>query len=323
MASMMDLNALFLFMSEDRTNRYLTVSAIVFLMYDIVLNFAREYKFVWRTRWGLVKTLYYIARYYALINIIFLLCGPVVFTTTINVIFILRIHALYGQSRKVLISLVLLVLAEFVLEMYTDISFVLHSQITQPIPGMPWMVCLAVATQDVIIKTLAAWIPNLLVTWIFFVMTLYKFAMLVRRNEYRSLKQSTSLMHVFVKDGTIYFFLTFCIVLICTVFVMVESLQAESGGPIIWLMAIYSLAGSRLILNLRSAAEDQKLSFGVSESEVSAMRAAPASGGTTQYVHSDIELEALPARTRKQGGNESSDRRRNRSYESTVVGSQV
>lgn len=41
--------------------------------------------------------------------------------------------------------------------MYTDISFVLHSQITQPIPGMPWMVCLAVATQDVIIKTLAAW----------------------------------------------------------------------------------------------------------------------------------------------------------------------
>ncbi|KAK7691566.1 hypothetical protein QCA50_004965 [Cerrena zonata] len=65
----MSSNAYFEFVSQDYINKYITTSAVVFLVYDIILNLVSEYHFIWRTQWGAVKSLYYFARYGALINL--------------------------------------------------------------------------------------------------------------------------------------------------------------------------------------------------------------------------------------------------------------
>ncbi|KAK7691570.1 hypothetical protein QCA50_004969 [Cerrena zonata] len=78
------------------------------------------------------------------------------------------------------------------------------------------------------------------------------------------------------------------IALICSLFVTINTLQSSSNGPIDWFMALYSLAGSRLILNLREAAAGNTVNYSVSE--LSTWQAAP---GRNRYTNSDMELGTI------------------------------
>lgn len=103
------------------------------VIYDWVLTFGREIELVWRQHWSLMTVLYFSVRYagilHAIINIQLSLSSNsvtdsgchmmfdvlswmnVAVTAILGVIMIVRLHAMYQQSRKVLISLGVIFLA--------------------------------------------------------------------------------------------------------------------------------------------------------------------------------------------------------------------
>ncbi|CAL1711136.1 unnamed protein product [Somion occarium] len=105
-------------------------------------------------------------------------------------------------------------------------------------------------------------------------MKMYKF---VQINQFCSVLnlRSPELLDTFFQDGTIYFLLTFCIVLICTIFINVQKLLPWYLVPYNWQMTAFSQAGSRLILNLRTVARGKGdvLSF-INQSDISGLRIA-------------------------------------------------
>ncbi|KAG1834299.1 hypothetical protein DFJ58DRAFT_219148 [Suillus subalutaceus] len=112
---------------------YFAVAASVGVMYDWALTFGRELELIWRQRWSLMTFLYLSVRYagiaHAVMNI--LISVPTISMTDavsliindeldwmadivnviLGVIMIVRLHAVYQRSRKVLIFLVVIFLA--------------------------------------------------------------------------------------------------------------------------------------------------------------------------------------------------------------------
>ncbi|KAG1883300.1 hypothetical protein F4604DRAFT_283755 [Suillus subluteus] len=112
---------------------YFTVAASVGLMYDWALTFGQEVELIWKQRWSLMTLLYLSVRYagigyavmYTLASVpsisltdtvsriisIALDWMAEVVDAMLGVIIITRLHAMYQQSRKVLILLVVIFLA--------------------------------------------------------------------------------------------------------------------------------------------------------------------------------------------------------------------
>lgn len=113
---------------------YFVVAASVGVTYDWALTFAQEVELVWRQRWSLMTVMYLSVRYlgilFAVLNI--LVNVPTIFLTdagcwilyiTVNwmyvvvlpmlrIIMITRLYAMYQRSRKMLIFLVVIFLAD-------------------------------------------------------------------------------------------------------------------------------------------------------------------------------------------------------------------
>ncbi|KAJ2928493.1 hypothetical protein H1R20_g8593, partial [Candolleomyces eurysporus] len=47
--------------------RYSEVAALTFFLCDILSNLEHEIEFIWRGKWGIVKPLYIVSRYYGLV----------------------------------------------------------------------------------------------------------------------------------------------------------------------------------------------------------------------------------------------------------------
>ncbi|KAJ3478548.1 hypothetical protein NLI96_g9676 [Meripilus lineatus] len=90
---------------------------------------------------------------------VFGLGGPLIFTTTVNVIFLMRVHALYHRNPKVLVLLILLLTLEFAGESYITIVVAIHETIFNLPITVPWPGC-RLATQANV-NTLIAWVPCL------------------------------------------------------------------------------------------------------------------------------------------------------------------
>ncbi|KAG2133253.1 uncharacterized protein EDB93DRAFT_887238 [Suillus bovinus] len=116
----------------NRAGSYVIVAASVGVIYDSILTLPQEVELVWRQRWSLMTVLYlglrYIGIVYAIINIpmnlptfpttdtvsyimVFTLCWIIVAVPAIlGVIMIARLHAMYQQSRKVLMFMIFIFL---------------------------------------------------------------------------------------------------------------------------------------------------------------------------------------------------------------------
>ncbi|KAJ8094584.1 hypothetical protein PM082_010590 [Marasmius tenuissimus] len=188
--------------------------------------------------------------------------GPIVFTTTVNIILIMRLHALYGRKKKVLAFLTFVLIVEFAFELYisTAIAVAMSRGAIEAPPGINLPGCLSVKPTGL---ELFAWVPCLIAATLFFSMTIRELFVSLRTANTdlmraRTLSQTLSpLVVTFYQDGAIYFSLITTIVLIGTV--TNSKLQGTySGIAIPWLTPVYSFSGSRLILNLRKAATRAK-----------------------------------------------------------------
>ncbi|KIK39024.1 hypothetical protein CY34DRAFT_808728 [Suillus luteus UH-Slu-Lm8-n1] len=103
---------------------YWIVAAGVVVVYEWVLTIGQEIELIWRQRWSLMTVLYLVIRYIGIPYSVYVLRPTignildyarngtnVVITTTLGVIMITRLHAMYQRSRAMLIFLVIIFLA--------------------------------------------------------------------------------------------------------------------------------------------------------------------------------------------------------------------
>ncbi|KAG1720656.1 uncharacterized protein EDB91DRAFT_325091 [Suillus paluster] len=90
------------FINASRISSYFVVAAFAGVMYDWALTFGKEVELIWRQRWSLVTFLY--------VSVCLILYFTQNWTNStitviLDVIMIIRLHAMYQRSRKVLILL--------------------------------------------------------------------------------------------------------------------------------------------------------------------------------------------------------------------------
>ncbi|CAA7267520.1 unnamed protein product [Cyclocybe aegerita] len=215
--------------SEDAG--YMTAAVMTILLYDMCTTIVDEIELIWKQRWTLAKVLYLFARYYPpIFTAVTLrvvstaghsvdtyfrfisLGGYITFTTMVNVIFVMRVHALYHRSRKVLLFFAILCLAEFGVEFY--ISWVVSQETARttfpgPLPG--WRGCLTLPV-SVRIHSLAAWTLCAAVGFVFFAFSMWKFkdsltddSGSVRLDFLKDQRYFSPVLTVFMRDGAMFF----------------------------------------------------------------------------------------------------------------------
>ncbi|EAU83717.2 hypothetical protein CC1G_05621 [Coprinopsis cinerea okayama7 len=183
--------------------------------------------------------------------------GDILYMTTANIISILRIYALYGRSKKILIFFTTLACVEFALEFYVSwwtMSWTTKRVMVLPFPQVTG--CLS-STPD-ITRALLAWIPCIIVAFMFFAFTVARFRASVMgaspagSNFIAMLKDSANfspLLAIFTRDGSIYFFAMFvALVTGATINLYRVGFYFTTYHP--WSIVIFSCACSRLVLNI-------------------------------------------------------------------------
>lgn len=268
-------------LGTNRRNTYSFVAALTFCAYDIMLTSRREIKYIWGSKLSPVVVLYYIVRYYGLINLIIMLAvfipasenlsakvchryffwgvgfSPTILVIALDTLLLLRIFALYKRSKPVFVILLVLVLGDFAATLWANITLAKDLVAGFMVLPAPWQGC---ASQIPKLNfMLAVYIPNFALSLLFLAMTLWK---LVENHQevhgklswrmLRSMQSISPLLLAFVRDGSIFFALTSVntFIQIMTAYV-VKGLAQAAFLP--WIVALYSYAGSHLILNLRAA----------------------------------------------------------------------
>ncbi|KZT60512.1 hypothetical protein CALCODRAFT_107031 [Calocera cornea HHB12733] len=178
--------------------------------------------------------------------------SAIVLVAACDVLLILRLYALYGKQKRVLLGLGLVLCAELIVEAVI-IGLVTHNEMAVDKPS--------VLTVDGCLTTdsfgsldLVAWVPALATNTIYFILMLYKLHPYIR--ELGPKGTTTRLLTVFVRDGSIFFAIVFAAVLVNALIPPLVGQGArvgleEVGLP--WVVAAFSFSGARLTLNLRSA----------------------------------------------------------------------
>jgi len=277
-----ELDALLGTISVSRVSNAAGVAIVALLMYDAALCFPMEVAYMWGSKTGLTKVLYFFSRYYGLAHVIGNVAvvtrsnlsksfcvgfnwwlsagGAICFTTAVNIVLLLRVFALHNRSRTILVVLSALVLVEFGIECYASVKASLEATATVflPPPGLPLPGCWY-NPQNIASFTTAAWASCLAISAIFFSLTAIKLftpfmwdSQLSFLQNLSSLKSVSPLLVAFVTDGSVFFVMIFGVVLVATCFTL--ALPTHAGITIPWVIGIYSLASTRLVLNLKHKA---------------------------------------------------------------------
>ncbi|KDR66451.1 hypothetical protein GALMADRAFT_259222 [Galerina marginata CBS 339.88] len=171
----------------------------------------------------------------------------------IDVILAVRLAALYSHQPKFLYVIYFLLVVEFAIQFYVGIRIsVLVWETTFVVPeGIPLKGCLS--SPDLAV-TIPSWISNLTISVAFFIMMARKSWQSLQNGRHTGRRARFSpLMEAFVRDGSVYF-----------VFNVVALISGSLNnylvhGPLIsaytpWVLSLYAIMGSRLVINLRSAA---------------------------------------------------------------------
>ncbi|KAG1787201.1 uncharacterized protein HD556DRAFT_1503671 [Suillus plorans] len=180
-----------LWITSWRISSYFVVAASVGVTYDWALTFGQEVELVWRQRWSLMTILYLSARYLgilfavqcsdnlvdrrsessALLSPLPLTAAPcrvipprcwilyiavnwmyVVIFAMLRIIVITRLHAMYQQSRKMLILLVVIFLADTIFNVVVSVMSMRHTS------GEEYILSGTHDAWEVLVLFLAGWI---------------------------------------------------------------------------------------------------------------------------------------------------------------------
>ncbi|KAL5639292.1 hypothetical protein ACGC1H_006711 [Rhizoctonia solani] len=262
----------------------------VLLLYDHLLTLQDEIRLIWPGPWSLVKTLFLINRYSVPIFLTINSWEMSGFTgpdsTTVcrrwvpiegyaevtslgisNLLLLLRVHALYGRSRRVLVFLAILYILTYISIITTATMALLHMipQLTySPLAG----IC-SVPEKPVALQ--AVWAAPLGFEILIFAMTLYKCL------EHAKTQQlQVPLLRTLYRDGFLYFLVgRFMRILNLALWIVAPVSLIYLGLYFIW--ALITLLISRLLLNLRDVSTHTQWSAETDVKGLSNMRFAPRS----------------------------------------------
>ncbi|KAJ3781432.1 hypothetical protein GGU10DRAFT_336364 [Lentinula aff. detonsa] len=272
-------------------------AALTVLLYDCLLTFDIEVKYIWKSQWTIPKLLYLFAKYYGLAHLWYRLTGfyPDMLADLIQIgscVLInvnltgggtpcIRLYALYRSSKLVLVLITSLIIAifqyhsslahlgEFVAEFwgiyksvmiqnsapvvdFDAVEFIIPD-IKRLLPGCQFQEITSINFNF----TLESYIPNLFVSGDSSFASMKWF----RSQDYNNsrITSSGNMLQVFIKDGTIFFFLIFSTVLMAMIIVVVQPILVAVSIP--WIVGVYSFSGTKLILNLREGTDAGVESF--------------------------------------------------------------
>ncbi|KAF9002297.1 hypothetical protein BDQ17DRAFT_1357242 [Cyathus striatus] len=255
------------YINYGRDVHILIVAAIVAMVYDTVCSLADEIEYIWcGMRWSIPKLLYMISRYYCLFYLVckaatwFHECaGLVIIGTAIDLIFLLRVNAIYHNSRRELtmsfVHLLFSVLVQFVASLITAIFISVYmSSVTTAISGFR---C-STSDENLPLKLTNIYYGMSLVFHVgLFALTIAKAGSDIISHENGGLRNlfryeayhNGPIVVTVVRDGILYF----CILFV-TVIMMVMASTTEYA-PYNVFPYFASMYGCRMILHLRKLSD--------------------------------------------------------------------
>ncbi|KIM24273.1 hypothetical protein M408DRAFT_233960 [Serendipita vermifera MAFF 305830] len=259
------------------TGRYCTLAAWVMMLYDHIIHFDKEVELFWGKPWSAAKCLYFFNRY---VSPVFLGVHAMIFlsphvtdslclswfkfegyTGTISIASVemilgFRVFALWNRNKWIAAMLVFALLAE-VAAMLTILTstYVNMLAVSAPDPSIPYRACIPL---NVSLYFFTFWIPPLAYESLVFILAAIKGFNTLRNNfssgngEFTIRSTGSRLLEVMIRDSLWYFLLIFTCDMVCSLIWLKgpESLlQAVAGFG----LAMPSIAGSHLLLNLRDA----------------------------------------------------------------------
>jgi len=252
---------------HDQIGYFNIVSAAALLMYEIVLTSGEEIQYIWRSSWSLVNMVYLFARYWAitfvLINVHFYykadlpveFCkhylrfqnwGVNILLPLVDLLIVIRIYALYEQSRRIRYLLAALWLGEltFYLTMIGIAWQPVSVATTNPLPGI-LLGCLYHGKPNPTL-TITLWGVSTAFQGVYVIITLCRLVVMVRSSSV----SLSPLLTVFLRDGAGYFFIIFAANLMNTLVDLFGPPALEQSGTF-WLLATASVIACRMVLNIR------------------------------------------------------------------------
>ncbi|KAI0729862.1 hypothetical protein C8Q72DRAFT_826907 [Fomitopsis betulina] len=241
-----------------------SVAALTWLVYDYLLSLEDEAFLIWGSADTIPKLLYFISRYFGLVvqclncaNAPHLYCQKAIIWTCISLYILvlcvemslmLRLYALYGRSRLILIILSSMFVAETTC--VVTLSGLAYKQAFPNIIPYPsdWPI------QGCYYPPTPAWFDGVWLPLVGFE-TLLFVLMAVKVYSYRPLNELPILLRV-LRDGTIYYFVILIALILCTL--SPYTANAFLGVlATVWISAILSFSGAHLLLSLRTLAAER------------------------------------------------------------------
>ncbi|KAI0048459.1 hypothetical protein FA95DRAFT_1038106 [Auriscalpium vulgare] len=248
-------------LQAERIVDYSSVAALAFLIWDVLITLDDEVEYIWRKPnryWA--KWLYLFVRYFAvMIQIALLFVGTEiaaslhygphacvswyifqevttqVLIASVEIILMIRVHALYDRNRAVTATLLLLFLAENITMIATLVAVAQDVQMNS--------YCVVLHTPH---RLLLFAIAFVLFETMLFILTLFKFIRAFQTGWGR-----TPVITLLMRDGTWAFALIFATLCVNGAFYLGTTSPLTSVAfP--WLISIEAFAGSRLILNMQT-----------------------------------------------------------------------
>lgn len=253
----MDPTQLASFAVTLNASKYFQLASFVMLIYDHMLTFDQEIERIWKRPPSGATVLFLINRYLTPLQFIIILnafhdpqwtqeacsqfvvfegASTVALIAVCQLLMILRLYALYARSRIVITFLITLWAAQIAVS-----AAGLREGFPVPLPP-GFIGCIFTGTSKFFP---ALWVAPLIVDSVIFLMTL------LRSKAYTRRSHRTPTLHVFVRDGTVYFLIIFMANLMNTLIYFIAPDAIKPIGAS-FSQLITAAMVSRLVLNLRS-----------------------------------------------------------------------
>ncbi|KAK7690339.1 hypothetical protein QCA50_006996 [Cerrena zonata] len=246
---------------DAQATQWVSVSAVCFVVYDVLINLGDEIELIWGVPWTWVNWAYLYIRHFGMLSLASLLflstndhnkhgfshavCrGFIVYECflTLSLIFVvecvlmIRIYAIFGQNRRLLRVLSLFLACETVVaavgQGYTSARTVFDLQLG----------CVATLAPTLFI---ASWIAPLSFQTVLFALTMWKFLGTIMRKTPKD-----TVVFMLLRDGIWAYALMFGVLLLN---MLMFQLKNSPLAPLCfkWALSIISFCGSHVLLNMR------------------------------------------------------------------------
>ncbi|KAF8514374.1 hypothetical protein JB92DRAFT_2919310, partial [Gautieria morchelliformis] len=269
----MDVSVPLQIVSDSHIAARSAAGALSLVIFDILLTLDAERVCIWRSPLSLTKGCYLTGRYMGLVNLVlmfsvyasdasdsfceawkwyYFLVIVICSMASCNVLLALRLDNLFRNTRYFRLLLIVLCTCGLVAETVLLCLFLALSSVPQP--KLPWLGCIYTTHSTSPFRVIFT-LPELGLTCIYFSLALHRFLKHVRERSsmirHRAIRDSgniTSTLSLMLRDGVVFYAMIFATIFVTGVLSWTAAQLVWVGIP--WVIACYSVAGSRLVLML-------------------------------------------------------------------------